>query len=483
MPIFRWGRGLPDWQVFVAGGVTATIGYAVLPSQGFWRAVGFGVIGVASVVAVVAGVRRYRPAQPSTWYAMAAGLGLWLASSVIDRSTTAAPWPTVSALLVVAGYPMLCWTLVGLIRGRARAHDRTGLLDAGIVAMALAMLYWTFVLGAMMVDRRLDWNQRGLALAFAVGDIALFMLFSLLVTTPGARTTSYRLLLLALSLNAVTDIVMMTAPAELTHPGGLLDVVLLPSNIIAGAAALHPSMGQLTIPLPQPPTFVRPRLALLSAAILLVPALILYQGAAGHAGQDWLAIGAGSIVLFLLVTVRMAGLVGRIEMQAGHLTALVRLDPLTGLANRRSLDERMAEAMTCSRATGETLFAALLDLDHFKRYNDTHGHQAGDELLTEAAAAWRANLRTEDLLARYGGEEFCLLLTGHTIDAAIRVVERLLSATPFGQTFSAGLVQWDGDETVRDLLVRADQLLYASKEAGRARVTYQEHRAHAGALS
>jgi diguanylate cyclase (GGDEF)-like protein len=476
--MFRWGRGLAGWQLFVAAGVTATIGYAGLPSQGVWRAVGFGVIGAASVAAVLIGVRWYRPEQPSTWYAMAAGLSLWLMSSVVDRCTNAGSWPTVSALLVVGGYPMLCWTVVGLIRGRARAHDRTALLDAGIVATALAMLYWSFLLGATVTDHRLDWIQRGLALAFAVGDIALFMLFSLLVTTPGARTTSYRLLLAALSLNAVTDIVMMTAPFELTHPGGLLDVVLLASNLIAGAAALHPSMRQLTVPLPQPPTFVRPRLALLSAAILLAPALILFQGAAGRPGRDWLAIGLGSVVLFLLVTVRMAGLVGRIERQAGHLTALVRLDPLTGLANRRSLDERMAEAITRSRATGETLFAALIDLDHFKRYNDTHGHQAGDELLTEAAAAWRASLRAEDLLARYGGEEFCLLLCGHTIDAAIRVVERLLTATPFGQTFSAGLVQWDGAETAHQLLARADQLLYASKEGGRARVTYQEQRAH-----
>ncbi|WP_106316121.1 GGDEF domain-containing protein [Actinoplanes italicus] len=184
-----------------------------------------------------------------------------------------------------------------------------------------------------------------------------------------------------------TRALMITAPVELVHPGGLLNVVLLPSNLIAGAAALHPSMRQLTIPLPQPPTFVRPRLALLSAATLLVPALIFFQGAAGRPGRGWLAIGLGSVVLILLVTVRMVGLVGRIETQAGHLTAMVRLDPLTGLADRRSLDERMAEAITRSRATGEALFAALIDLDHFKRYNDTYGHQAGDELLTEAAGA------------------------------------------------------------------------------------------------
>lgn len=462
---------MSGWQVFLAVGALASLGYAALPAHGYWHAAGFGVIGGSGSAAVLLGVRRYQPAQPSTWYAMAAGLGLWLVSSVVDRVTVAGPWPAVSGLLVVAGYPLLCWTLVGLIRGRARAHDRTALIDAGIVAAALAMLYWTLIVGATVTDRGLTVSQRGEALALAVGDIALFMLFSLLVTTPGARTISYRLLLAALSLNAITDIVMMIAPAELTHPGGLLDPVLLMSNIVVGAAALHPSMRQLTVPLPAPPTFVRPRLALLSVAILLAPAVSMYQGATGRTGRDWLATGVGSIVLFLLVTVRIAGLVGRIESQARRLTVLVHQDPLTGLANRRRLDERMNEAMTRAAVTGDTVFVALLDLDHFKRYNDTFGHPAGDELLEQAATLWRANLRSEDLLARYGGEEFCLLLTGHTIEAATRVVDRLLAVTPFEQTFSAGLTRWNGTESPHELLARADQLLYASKEAGRARVT------------
>ena len=474
MRFFGWSRRLLGWQAFLIAGVMASLGYGALPSEGWWRAVGFGVIGSASLAAVLVGVRRYRPDQSSTWYSMVAGLGLWLASSVIDRSASLDPWPMISGLLVVAGYPLLCWTLVGLIRGRARARDRTALVDAGIIATALAMLYWTFIIGATLIDSRVDWEQRSVAVAFAVGDIALFMLFSLLVTTPGARTSSYRLLLAALSLNAITDIVMMTAPAQLTHPGGLLDLVLLPTNVIVGAAALDPSMRRLTVPLPQPPTFVRPRLALLSVAIMLAPIVSFYQGITGRIGGDWLPTVLGSVVLFALVTIRMAGLVARVENQAHRLTVIAHQDPLTGLANRRRLDERMSDAMGHSLINGESLFVALLDLDHFKRYNDTFGHQAGDELLAEAATVWRANLRSEDLLARYGGEEFCLLLTGHTTDTAIRVVQRLLAVTPFAQTFSAGLAQWDGTQTAQQLLARADHLLYASKNAGRARVTGDE---------
>lgn len=149
---------------------------------------------------------------------------------------------------------------------------------------------------------------------------------------------------------------------------------------------------------------------------------------------------------------------------------LVNQDPLTGVANRRRWDQCLTAALDRSALTGEPLVVALLDLDHFKRYNDAHGHQAGDELLTSAATAWSTGLRDGDLLARYGGEEFCVLLTGRTTAEAAAVVERLQGLTPLGQTFSAGVAAWNGRESAQELLEHADRLLYAGKHAGRARV-------------
>jgi diguanylate cyclase (GGDEF)-like protein len=110
----------------------------------------------------------------------------------------------------------------------------------------------------------------------------------------------------------------------------------------------------------------------------------------------------------------------------------------------------------------------MLDLDRFKAFNDHHGHQAGDRLLAAAAAAWRPALRATDTLARYGGEEFAVLLPHSDHDAARTVVERLLGSVPLGQTASAGIAQWDGQETAESLLARADAALYAAKGAGRA---------------
>jgi diguanylate cyclase len=134
--------------------------------------------------------------------------------------------------------------------------------------------------------------------------------------------------------------------------------------------------------------------------------------------------------------------------------------------------------MAIARRTGLPLSVAMLDLDHFKRFNDQHGHQAGDRLLTQAAALWRAQLRDQDYLARYGGEEFCAMVTGRTAPEAIDVIERLLAATPDGQTFSAGLADWDGVESPESLLARADEALYHAKRSGRNRVTLAQPTVH-----
>jgi diguanylate cyclase (GGDEF)-like protein len=464
-------RALPDWRAFLAAGLVAIAAYAALPAGVWWQATGYTVVAAAGILTVARAVTVYRPQQPATWYTFLAGLLVWLISAVINRVTSEPPWSVVSDVLSLAGYPLMCWALAGLIRGRARAHDRTALIDAGIVATSLVLLCWVFMVGSILTDHDTAWSEKLVTITLAAGDIALFVLGSLLVTTPGARTTSYRLLLAALLLTALSDILVVAAPAGQVGRSGFSDVAGLLANTLAAAAALHPSMRRLTVPLPEPPVFVRPRLILLTATVVLAPAVGIHQGVIGHAGENWFAVSASSIVLFLLVAARMAGLVRRVEAQSHTLAQLARHDALTGLPNRRQWDERLAEAITKNATTGESLFVALIDLDHFKAYNDTHGHQAGDELLATAAANWRRHLRDGDLLARYGGEEFGLLFTGCTEPEATAVLDRLMAATPHHQTFSAGLTRWTGHATPQQLLHPADQLLYQSKNNGRAQTT------------
>jgi diguanylate cyclase (GGDEF)-like protein len=146
-----------------------------------------------------------------------------------------------------------------------------------------------------------------------------------------------------------------------------------------------------------------------------------------------------------------------------QLDGLARSDPLTGLANRRTWNDAIASALRDETA----LCVAMIDLDHFKKYNDEHGHAAGDRLLKACAAAWRTHLRSDDTLARVGGEEFAALLPRCSITDAADVLERLRQATPSGATASIGVAEIQPGEDATDLLARADAALYEAKSAGR----------------
>jgi len=166
----------------------------------------------------------------------------------------------------------------------------------------------------------------------------------------------------------------------------------------------------------------------------------------------------------------------RIESEREDLLVEVKVlassDALTGLPNRRTLDEQLPREMARARRASAPLCLAIIDIDHFKAYNDAHGHPAGDGMLRDCAEAWDSELRGEDIIVRYGGEEFLVLLPGAALDQAAGTVERLRAVTPDGQTCSAGLACWDFSESAEDLLERADVALYVAKEAGRDRLIF-----------
>ena len=153
-----------------------------------------------------------------------------------------------------------------------------------------------------------------------------------------------------------------------------------------------------------------------------------------------------------------------------RLNEQAREDELTSLPNRRAWEEHLPVELTRATRAGAPCSIALLDLDHFKRFNDTYGHQAGDELLQAAALAWRAELRPSDFLARYGGEEFAIVLPGCDIAEATAALNRVAAAVPRGQTCSIGVARWDGSELPHTLVERADRCLYQAKQLGRARI-------------
>jgi diguanylate cyclase (GGDEF)-like protein len=156
-------------------------------------------------------------------------------------------------------------------------------------------------------------------------------------------------------------------------------------------------------------------------------------------------------------------------------------DQLTGLSNRRRLMDEGAKSLALARRGGRPCSALMLDLDHFKAVNDTHGHAAGDAVLAHVAAVLRALVRQSDVLARYGGEEFALLAPDTGIEEALLLAERLrrvVEESPVGIgekrliiTVSIGAAEASGKAPdLAALLDRADQALYSAKEGGRNRV-------------
>jgi diguanylate cyclase (GGDEF)-like protein len=176
--------------------------------------------------------------------------------------------------------------------------------------------------------------------------------------------------------------------------------------------------------------------------------------------------GGTRATLIALLAHEVATAIKRADLLS-QLTDMASTDALTGLPNRRAWETNLDRVLL----EGEPFVLAMLDLDHFKSFNDTRGHPAGDRLLKETAAAWREELRSGDFLARIGGEEFALLLPHCTTKDAITVVDRLRRRVRYEQTCSAGLVVQGSGESAEDLMSRVDEALYAAKASGRDRVS------------
>jgi two-component system cell cycle response regulator len=172
----------------------------------------------------------------------------------------------------------------------------------------------------------------------------------------------------------------------------------------------------------------------------------------------------------------------RLRATVSSAVELAITDPLTGLYNRRYLEAHLDSTITQAIATAKPACLLIFDIDHFKGINDSHGHDAGDDVLRDFAERLRRGVRGIDLVARYGGEEFVLLMPDTDASFAATVAERLRSdvekvafttksGLSFPVTVSIGLAEWQGAaDTAATLIRRADKALYAAKRAGRNRV-------------
>ncbi len=172
--------------------------------------------------------------------------------------------------------------------------------------------------------------------------------------------------------------------------------------------------------------------------------------------------------------------VAQLESELAKVSEQIREDHLTGTLNRRGMNEAMQRELSRATRTGRPMCVSMLDLDNFKKLNDTHGHSAGDAALVHLAKVIRRTVRPTDVIARYGGEEFVIILPDTDLETAAAVTVRLqreLTKRFFLHenerllvTFSAGVAQRQPDETEESLIQRADQAMYQAKVQGKNQV-------------
>jgi diguanylate cyclase (GGDEF)-like protein len=474
-------RAVPGWVRYLGAVAVIVAGYYLLPLVGpagdQLQVLTYDAVSGSAVIALLVGLRRYQPVRRGPWLLLAAGQMLTTAGEVvfdiIHRIMGSTAEVSLADPLYLAAYPLLVGGLMMMVRLRTPGWDMPSIIDAGIIAISAALLSWIFLISPSAFAADVSTLSRVVASAYPVMDLLLLAIAARLMLGAGPRTASFRLLAGGLILLLLTDTVYgVQSLSGVYEDGTYLDAGWLVAAALVGAAGLHPSMLKVTNRSPAAgPDATAGRLGVLAIGALLAPAALLTQYLRHQPTYIPLATGA-CMALFLLVIARMAGLVAAQRHMA-------ITDALTGLRTRRFLTQALDSEAARAHRHGTSVGLLLIDVDHFKQVNDTHGHHGGDRVLCEVAHRLTTLVRPGDLIARYGGEEFAVLLPQASVADLAAVGERVrhgIAITPFAVnqdtlitvTVSVGgTVLPDHAPTTADLPINADRALFAAKEAGR----------------
>jgi diguanylate cyclase (GGDEF)-like protein len=459
--------------------VALLAGYAFLPLSLTALHVLYLVAAVATIAAGLRGIVIHRPPHARGWLLLLAGFGGWVIGDLVwkvESWSAPPPFPDPSDAVYLASYVLLGAGVLAMVRTRRSGSDWAAFLDAAILTTGVAVPAAVFVIAPLSTDANLSTLGKVVSSAYPVGDVFLLATLARMLTSPGARNSSYRLLMGALLVTTATDVawnVLVALSGDTNPDRRWIDVGWLTGYVLMAAAANRPSM--VLVAEPPPPAEGRPfgrrRIVAMAVGLLLPPAVLVVDGLDGDT-STWPVIAGGAAVMSVMVLLRFVDLLSVVQTQAVQLAALARTDALTGAANRRTWDHELSRACQFARDHHRRLSVAILDIDHFKAFNDSFGHPAGDELLQQAVASWTAALPPGAFLARYGGEEFAILLPDHDLHSAHAVMTDLRRRTPQGQTFSAGLVERRHHDPTSPtaLVAAADKALYRAKRGGRNQV-------------
>jgi diguanylate cyclase (GGDEF)-like protein len=296
--------------------------------------------------------------------------------------------------------------------------------------------------------------------------------------SPHQEQAPYRLLLIG------NDRQRSAAYADAFHAAGMeVTLILKPLDMFSALGDSRPELVVMDVETPGCGGVDLTALIRQSKTFLDLPIVLLSSQATQQAWRDAIRCGADDLFPRSMAHGELIQAVSvRIERYRALHTLIMR-DGLTGLYNHAALQEQAERELTRSMRRGEALTLAMIDLDDFKRINDTYGHPVGDQVLRAAARLLQRRLRNGDVVGRYGGEEFAVLLPVTDASAAARVLDEIRMAfqairhksndSEFSATFSVGLAQFGKDSrtaNAAELFVAADQALYRAKRNGRNRV-------------
>jgi diguanylate cyclase (GGDEF)-like protein len=451
----------------------------------------YSLVGLSVVVAVLVGVRRYRPQASAAWHLMAAGQGLWVvADAIFDWQKDVLHtdvFPSIADAFYLLGYPVFAVSLVLLVKGRRGTRRDLGLLlDTATVTAGLSLLSWILIARPTIESMNNSLGAAAVAAAYPAMDILLVGAMVRLVSSPGGRSPAFRYLLSALLLLVAADTLSAAFDLYSTNEFAGVDYLWLFSYVAWGAAALHPSMTEISNPVIAPEVQFRgSRLVTVVLATLIAPGILAVHQVTGVPIDVW-AVIVGTVVMFLLVVMRMNLSIQQIayahealEKLQDELAVQATHDPLTGLANRTQSMRLLAGALGRARRRSSTVGLLFIDLDGFKGVNDNHGHRTGDQVLHHVARRMSHEIREGDFVARLGGDEFIVgvedvsdeasvITLAHRLIAAISQPIKVREDLTVQVGASVGIALGRGGETdVETLLHEADLAVYRAKAAGR----------------
>lgn len=384
-------------------------------------------------------------------------------------------YPSVADIGYVAAYPLMAAAMLALVRKRTPEWDGASTIDAAIVAVSAGYLTYEFVI-TPSIDVTANNIANLVSVAYPIGDLMLIAVGARLLLGAGPRPVPLAFFGGYLALVLFADTTYSIQSLNGTYEAGnLLDAIWMASGFLLAAGVLHPALPKMAErSSTRSPDATMSRLALLAAAASIAPTSLIVQLMRDREPHILIAATICN-VLFWLVIARMAGLVS-----AQRHAAIT--DGLTGLRSRRFFDQALLNETIRAVRSGNPMSLLLLDIDHFKKVNDTFGHDGGDRVLVEVAHRLSRFVRPGDIVSRYGGEEFAILLPGADITQAQEIAERVrqgVAAAPIAVTKSslyhvtvsigvAPMPARDADPT--SLIIFADRALYAAKNAGRNRV-------------